>query len=749
MKHHSIHASRASAIVGVLALSLFAACSDDDDDDGNGIDFSTSFASLIDANQATTAQQTPPTEGTAVRVTVRHLAPENGTRLAPFWMGVHDGTFDLFDLGQPASPALERLAEDGDADDLVTLFEALPGGAAQRVLPGMLESQDEDVIAPGEQVSRILRLDATNANSRYFSYAAMVLPSNDAFVANADPMAHELFDAGGNFVGGMTITVLGTDVLDAGTEINDEVPANTAFFGQTTPNTGADELGLVTDHPGFMAPTSGGILDDPDFADADFENTAGYQVLSITFEEVTPTPALGMGVASYTLNSAGTTLGFDVDVVGLSGPATSVVLAEGGPLDEGAVIWDLENDVTRNEDGVLRASGSVSVNDDQRLLLLANEVYLLITTSLNPTGELRGQLLDGGSVFFTMLDTAQEVPTPVLGEEIIVSVANRAPAMGTFQTPVWVGFHDGTFDIYEAGMPASTFFPTNNGLERLAEDGTTDAFRDDFALLGAGTRDGVIGDFGGPVPPGARVSERFRLDPDNATNRFFSYASMVIPSNDAFVANGDPLTHEVFSPAGSFVGQDFTVPGSAVLDAGTEVNDELPANTAFFGQMNPDTGVDEMGNVMAHAGFDDPGANPNGILADPMFANADFTGAGYETLDFRFLEMTDPVVAPRGQALVTLLPAGDTILFSLTVADLSGPATGFHIHEAQPGAAGPVVIDLFSTIVTNADGVMTASGTVPVTSAQAASLVAGELYFNVHTDLNPSGEVRGQILMEP
>jgi hypothetical protein len=29
----------------------------------------------------------------------------------------------------------------------------------------------------------------------YFSYVSMVLPSNDAFVANGDPMKHMIFDA--------------------------------------------------------------------------------------------------------------------------------------------------------------------------------------------------------------------------------------------------------------------------------------------------------------------------------------------------------------------------------------------------------------------------------------------------------------------------------------------------------------------------------------------------------------------------
>ena len=107
---------------------------------------------------------------------------------------------------------------------------------------------------------------------------------------------------------------------------------------------------------------------------------------------------------------------------------------------------------------------------------------------------------------------------------------------------------------------------------------------------------------------------------------------MVLPSNDAFVANGNAIEHAIFDADGNFVGAEFVILGSAVLDAGTEVNDELPENTAFLGQMAPDTGVVEGGVIGAHPGFiGSPGVpGTPSILGDPMFANADFTQSGYE-----------------------------------------------------------------------------------------------------------------------
>ena len=49
----------------------------------------------------------------------------------------------------------------------------------------------------------------------------MIIPSNDAFFGNEDPLAYELFDAEGNFNGDVTIDIYGSDIYDSGTEVND------------------------------------------------------------------------------------------------------------------------------------------------------------------------------------------------------------------------------------------------------------------------------------------------------------------------------------------------------------------------------------------------------------------------------------------------------------------------------------------------------------------------------------------------
>jgi hypothetical protein len=479
------------------------------------------------------------------------------------------------------------------------------------------------------------------------------------------------------------------------------------------------------------------------FVAADF-TVPGYQVLSVSFEEL-PAAAPSMGLAAVELSADENTVEFAISAFGLSGEAIGAHFHRAPVGLAGPVLIDLTSSIVENGRDLLRIEGALPTTTEFVNALRAGNVYVNIHTSLNPSGELRGQVTTL-EAFHGELDTLTEVPTPVLGTDVRVAVRNAAPELGTFQTPVWIGFHDGSFDIHDLGSPASTFFPLSNALERLAEDGSTTQFTEAFQSSPSGTIQGVLpGLFlGGPISPGETISRRFRVDPDDPQARYLSYATMVIPSNDAFISNGGPQDHEVFDGAGTFVGADFTVLGAQALDAGTEVNDEVPANTAFFGQVTEDTGVDEGGVVAPHPGFLAPGMG--GILDDPSFANADFTAPGYEFLNVSLDELQDPV--PGTGLVVAFLDSSASLLtFAVGARDLSGEVTAMHFHEGAPGVAGPVVIDITDSIEVNTEGSLAAAGVISVTDEIVSALRAGNVYVNLHTALNPSGEVRGQVIL--
>lgn len=100
----------------------------------------------------------------------------------------------------------------------------------------------------------------------------------------------------------------------------------------------------------------------------------------------------------------------------------------------------------------------------------------------------------------------------------------------------------------------------------------------------------------------------------------------------------------------------------------------------------------------------------------------------------------------------------DSLEFELNVTDLQG-ITMAHIHNGKKGEIGPPVVPLYKsdspTILMNGK---LASGNIranmlegSMTGKQIANLTTvmknGETYVNVHTQQNPNGEIRGQIMM--
>ncbi|MEL7184533.1 MAG: spondin domain-containing protein, partial [Pseudomonadota bacterium] len=177
---------------------------------------------------------------TEVRISVRNDSGFGGVALTPFFAGFHDGSFDIYDLGGKASVGLERLAEDGNNSVIAEeLLAADADGQSVNV------AAERGPIAARELATTTLQVDG--ASNGFLGVASMLLPSNDAFVGTANAL--QLFAPDGTFLGAQAIEFTGASVRDAGTEVNTERDA--AFINQTAPNTGEDEGGVVTVHPGF------------------------------------------------------------------------------------------------------------------------------------------------------------------------------------------------------------------------------------------------------------------------------------------------------------------------------------------------------------------------------------------------------------------------------------------------------------------------------------------------------------------
>jgi len=184
-----------------------------------------------------------------VKVTIKNNSATNGLAITPVWVGFHNGSFDSYDSGIAASSQLQSLAEDGNSSALAATFGA-NGSLINPVGNRVQGSIGSAPITAGSSASALFDLTG-NLDNQYFSYASMVLPSSDYFIANGNPFAHSLEDLFNN--GGSFSFNIGTNgnINDAGTEINDFTTSagNGLFAGlppmQGAPNTGADENGVV------------------------------------------------------------------------------------------------------------------------------------------------------------------------------------------------------------------------------------------------------------------------------------------------------------------------------------------------------------------------------------------------------------------------------------------------------------------------------------------------------------------------
>jgi len=196
---------------------------------------------------------------------------------------------------------------------------------------------------------------------------------------------------------------------------------------------------------------------------------------------------------------------------------------------------------------------------------------------------------DAGALFDVIVEPSGD------GLDFSVRIENASgdtPFPAILTPTVWA-VHDDSASFFTPGEPASM------GIERLAEDGTPDALATVMGGVGGVLDSGIEaipenGTAMGPIPPGDAYA--FLVTPD-ANHPYLSIATMVVPSNDTFLAfgpegialldeNGDRRSAEA-------IASDISA-SLAAWDAGTEAHqagaagpDQAPR------QPEPDTGAAE------------------------------------------------------------------------------------------------------------------------------------------------------------
>ena len=156
-----------------------------------------------------------------VTVNIENLAPANSVSFAPLHLGFNQGSFDAFNIGSFAGAGIVSVAEGGAGNVWQANFAAADPTATRGTIGGPL--------FPGASKTATFLVDSVL--NPYFTFGAMVVPSNDFFIGNDSPTEYRLFN-GGSALQLSSITIKAHEIWDAGSEVYD--PAAAAFVGNNS-----------------------------------------------------------------------------------------------------------------------------------------------------------------------------------------------------------------------------------------------------------------------------------------------------------------------------------------------------------------------------------------------------------------------------------------------------------------------------------------------------------------------------------
>lgn len=172
------------------------------------------------------------------RITIENMMPNRGGGasqvLSPALVLAHTQRIDLFEVGHPASQAVEDVAEDAIAATGLSAFGGHPEVESVMRAPGA-------PIPPGQMASFEI---TTQRNANRLSLVTMLVNTNDGFTGlDAVPLT------------GARMEYM-VEAYDAGTEVNDQLTASIPgpCCGDTDRN-GTPENGVIHHHPGIQSGT--------------------------------------------------------------------------------------------------------------------------------------------------------------------------------------------------------------------------------------------------------------------------------------------------------------------------------------------------------------------------------------------------------------------------------------------------------------------------------------------------------------
>lgn len=472
------------------------------------------------------------------------------------------------------------------------------------------------------------------------------------------------------------------------------------------------------------------------------------------------------GVASISVSNDLSTIFYDVAVDGLSGPITGIHLHSGGAGSNGGVVLNLTDDINGN-----RVAGNASITLDLLNTMLRGGIYLNVHTDANPGGEIRGQVYKlAREAYSYEFSGGQEVgPTDSQGTGAGMVTIDRDQSNAHFMMVVSglsaaidaAHFHNAPAGVNGGVIfDLSSFFNAQGGAYGYWTENdappfaNSPMFRSNQVYVNVHTANFPGGEiranivrsrdffvqlprnpqFGGELLIAARMTGGQEV-PAVTTDAVGVTSLLINESRDEILLNASvnglsgPITgaHIHEAPAGEN--------GGVVFDLTSFiVGNRIKATLSDFTSEQLTKFLTNAYYLNVHTE-----ANPGGELRAQLTLEKDITYRADLDGD---QEVPAVITDAIGLATFNYTNVVNALEINVVVNGLSGPIASAHFHNAAAGTNGDVVEDLSGLIKGNRiQGIVFPEGYLD-------ALNAGEIYINVHTEDNPGGEIRGQVMLD-
>lgn len=490
--------------------------------------------------------------------------------------------------------------------------------------------------------------------------------------------------------------------------------------------------------------------------------------------EVPPVASAAVGEAVVRLNDTRTRFDYELTVTGI--PSATAAHIHAGPLTgTGGVVWDLLGNKTLAPGTSLTGTlfitetvGAAPLTGTNALAALFNGgLYVNVHTVANPGGELRGQLGPPTVRLATELSGANERPTPVVTE---------ATGRAVFDLSVDSGQLD--FEISVTGIPSATLAHLHEGPVEGAGPPVVDLLPPGGTLTPDSPLRGTV--FLTPTQISKILSGQYYVNVHTVANpggevrgqlfgpqkRFLTYQAALSGANEvppvaspgsgrAAMTIGTPTTLTDTLAATPYrldyrlVTKGLTatvtlahIHGAPAGQNGPVIFDLLQGQTlttTLTGTLSlDDFAFDSLSSGFYYVNVH-TATNPGGELRGQLFAS--LLASSYFAALKPGSEVPPRTAEASGSAELTLDLTRTRLSYAVAVST-SNTIVAAHIHRGAIGENGPILYTL-SGSPTPASGLF--GGATDLQAADLNDLVLGYLYVNVHTNVNPGGEVRGQI----